>query len=75
MLFSRKRSGNSSPEELEASKRDEAIKSLERERQRINLEIEDVLKKYANESGNRSLKKRRRKSDTYPNDWNFRSGD
>ena len=75
MLFSRKRSGNSSPEELEASKRDEAIKSLERERQRINLEIEDILKKYANESGNRSLKKRRRKSDIYPNDWNFRSGD
>ena len=75
MLFSRKRPGNSSPDELEASKRDEAIKSLERERQRINLEIEDVLKKYANESGNRSLKKRGRKSGAYPNDWNFRSGD
>lgn len=75
MLFSKKRPKDRSPDELGSSERDEAIKSLERERQRINLEIEDVLRKYANESGNRSLKKRGHKSGAHPNDWNFKGGE
>lgn len=75
MLFFKKRHADRVPEELASSEKDEAIKSLERERQLINLEIEEVLRKYANESGNRSLKKRGHKSGAYPNDWNFKSGE
>lgn len=73
MLFSKKRLVDRAPEELATSEKDEAIKSLERERQRKNLEIEEVLRKYANESGNRALKKRGHKFGSHPNDWNFKS--
>lgn len=75
MIFSKKRPADRAPESLDSRERDEAIRSLERERQRINLEIEEVLRKYANESGNRSLKKRGHKSGSYPNDWNFKTGE
>lgn len=75
MIFSKKKTDNRAPESLDSAERDAAIRSLERERQRINLEIEDVLRKYASESGNRSLKKRGHKSGSYPNDWNFKIGD
>ena len=75
MIFSKRKSADRPPESLDSRERDEAIKSLERARQRINLEIEEVLRKYANESGNRSLKKRGHKSGSYPNDWNFKTGE
>ena len=73
MIFSKRKSADRPPESLDSRERDEAIKSLERERQRINLEIEEVLRKYANESGNRSLKKKGHKSGSYANDWNYKS--
>lgn len=72
MIFSKKKSADRAPEGLDSQERDDTIRNLERERQRINLEIEEVLRKYASESGNRSLRKRGHKYGSYPNDWNFK---
>ena len=47
------------------------IRRLEREREKVNNEIENILRSYAKESGNRALKKRRRKIGYLPNDWSF----
>ncbi len=54
----------------EKEKADE-IARLERERLRINTEIEQVLKNYAKESGNRRLCRRRYKIGKAPNDYGF----
>lgn len=54
--------------------RHEAIKRLERERKKVNSEIENILKSYAKESGNRSLKAKRRLLGA-PNDWEFMGQD
>ena len=55
--------------------RHEAIKRLERERKKVNAEIENILKSYARESGNRALKEKRRIFGTAPNDWEYRGQD
>jgi hypothetical protein len=47
------------------------IRRLEKERERINSEIESILKSYARESGNRALKKRRGSVGSLPNDYSF----
>lgn len=57
---------------MNSSDRREAIARLERERIRINYEIEGVLKSYAKESGNRALKRRRHRLGDSPNDWNYK---
>lgn len=70
-IFSKKRLAEREPSSLDSAERSEVIKGLERERQRINLEIEEVLHKYANESGNRFLKKKKRRFGSSQNDWNI----
>ena len=60
-------------EAMNSSDRKEAIARLERERIKINFEIESVLKSYAKESGNRSLKHRRHKLGRSANDWNYKA--
>lgn len=56
---------------MDSSDRDEAIKRLERERIKVNEEIESILSSYAKESGIHSLKPRRRRSRPSQNDWEF----
>ena len=70
-IFSKKRLAERETSSLDSAERSEVIKGLERERQRINLEIEEVLHKYANESGNRFLKKKKRRFGSSQNDWNI----
>ncbi len=53
--------------------RDEAIRRTERERLKVNLEIESVLRLYAKESGNHSLSRRKHKIGKSPNDWGSNS--
>lgn len=69
-MFKKRR--NQPVEAMNSSDRKEAIARLERERIRINFEIESVLKSYSKESGNRALKKRKYKLGNSPNDWNYR---
>jgi hypothetical protein len=47
------------------------IRRLEKEREKINAEIESILKSYSRESGNRALKKRRGAIGKLPNDYSF----
>ncbi len=70
-MFGRRKRGEIEYAEASSAERDEAIRRLERERERINLEIEGVLKMYAKESGTRSLSKRRHKMGKSPNDYSF----
>lgn len=56
---------------MNSSDRDEAIKRLERERIKVNEEIESLLSSYAKESGIRSLKPKRRGGRPSQNDWDF----
>ncbi len=58
---------------ITSSDRDEAIRRLERERMKVNLEIESVLKLYAKESGNSSLSRRKHKMGSSPNDYSYNS--
>ena len=51
--------------------KDNEIARLERERLRVNTEIEQVLKNYAKESGNAKLRRRRFKMGKSPNDYGF----
>ena len=57
--------------ELEYTPRDKEIERLELERLRTNIEIEQLLKSYAKESGDRSLRKRKYKLGRGANDYGF----
>ena len=70
-LFTRKKAGFAPVDTMRESERDSEIDKLERERLRINTEIEQVLKNYAKESGNRKLRRRRHKMGKSPNDYGF----
>ena len=56
-------------EGISSSQRAVMIRRLERERQKINTEIEAILASYARESGNRALKKKRLRNGRRSNDW------
>lgn len=56
-------------EGISSSQRAAMIKRLERERAKINSEIETILSSYAKESGNRALKKKRFRIGRRSNDW------
>lgn len=58
-------------DDLGARDRDDMIRRLEREREKVNAEIESILKSYARESGNRALKRRRRSIGKLPNDYSY----
>lgn len=56
---------------LGSRERADMIRRLEKEREKINAEIESILKSYSRESGNRALKKRRGAIGKLPNDYSF----
>ena len=58
-------------DDLGARERADMIRRLEKEREKINNEIESLLKTYARESGNRALRKRRASIGGLPNDYSF----
>ena len=58
-------------EAISSSQREIMIRRLERERRKINAEIENILANYAKESGNRALKKKRFRIGRRSNDWLF----
>ena len=69
-LINRKAKGSSLG--ISESDKEAEIKKLERERQRINLEIESLLSDYARKSGNRSLRPRKHRAGSAPNDYNYK---
>ena len=54
---------------MSSEQKSDMIKRLERERRKINSEIESILRSYAKESGNRSLKRRRAGRAPDMNEW------
>ncbi len=58
-------------EGMSSTERDMMIRRLEKERKKVNSEIESILKNYAKESGNRALLRKRGKRRRYPNDFDF----
>lgn len=56
-------------ESISSSQRAIMIRRLERERAKINSEIESILASYAKESGNRALRKKRFRIGKRSNDW------
>ncbi len=58
-LFSAKNKENRRIEAMSSHQKADMIKRLERERRKINSEIESVLKSYAKESGNRALRRKK----------------
>ncbi len=69
-MFGKRKSKNNYSR-LTSADRDEAIRRLERERLKVNLEIESILKMYAKESGNRALARRKHKMGASPNDYSY----
>ena len=55
---------------MSAREREAIIKRLEREREKINSEIEGILQSYSKESGNKALLKKKRGS-TSLGGWDF----
>ena len=71
-LFGNKnKKGFATVESMKSGDREEEIARRERERLRICEEIEQVLKNYAKESGNRRLARRRYKIGKGPNDYGY----
>lgn len=70
-MFRKKDNVKKRVDNMSSADRDEAIKRLERERIKIGEEIESILASYAKESGNHSLKPRRRRAKPTLNDWDF----
>ena len=58
-------------DDLDTRDREDMIRRLEKEREKVNAEIESILKSYARESGNRALKKRRGAIGKLPNDYSY----
>ena len=70
-FFKKKESKHTPVSAMHESERDLEIARLESERIRINTEIEQVLKNYAKESGNKRLRFRRFRMGKSPNDYGF----
>lgn len=68
-MFGKK--SNKSLDDLGTREREDMIRRLEKEREKVNAEIESILRSYARESGNRSLKKRRGALGKLPNDYSY----
>ena len=58
-LFKRKNDDVRRIVSMSSHQKADMIKRLERERRKINSEIEAILKSYSKESGNRSLRRKR----------------
>lgn len=72
MAILNKKDFNSASAGMRDTDRDAEIRRLERERLRVNLEIEELLREYSRKSGNRSLKPSRRRAGGSPNDYNYK---
>ena len=71
-LFANKnKNGFANVQTMKSTDREEEIDRLESERLRISTEIEQLLKNYAKESGNRRLARRRYKIGKGPNDYGY----
>lgn len=70
-MFRRKDDVKKRVDNMSSADRDEVIKRLERERNKINGEIESILASYAKESGNHALKPKRLRRRSQLNDWDF----
>ena len=66
-----RKKANKPLDDLGARDREDMIRRLERERAKVNTEIESILRSYARESGNHTLKKKRGASRKLPNDYNY----
>ena len=58
-LFRKKDNELRPVESMTTQERADMIKRLERERRKINSEIEGILKSYSKESGNRALRRKK----------------
>ena len=58
-MFSKKDDVKKRIDNMNSADRDEAIRRLERERTKLNEEIESILASYAKESGNRALRQKK----------------
>lgn len=70
-FFQKNKKAQRTVESLASSERDAMIRRLERERKKVNAEIEGILKSYAKESGNKALKRKRFGRKAVPNDFDF----
>jgi hypothetical protein len=68
-MFGKK--SNKSLDDLNSRDREDMIRRLEKERERINAEIESLLRSYSRESGNRILGKRKKQVGRLPNDYSY----
>ena len=68
-LFRKKENLLQSPESMSRDEKEKEIDRLEAERARINSDIEKILRAYAKETGDRTLKRRRRRFGRAPNDY------
>ena len=66
-----RKKANKPLDDLGARDREDMIRRLERERAKVNAEIESILRSYARESGNRTLKKKRSTTRKLPNDYSY----
>ena len=70
-IFNNKSKEKINYDNMSTADREDMIKRLERERQKVNSEIESILRSYAKESGNRTLKRGKRRIGRAANDWSF----
>ena len=70
-MFGRKDDIRDRVDSMSSVERDEAIRRLERERNKLNDEIESILASYAKESGNHSLRPKRRRRRTSSENWDL----
>ena len=70
-MFKRKSDESRRINNMGTADRAEAIKRLERERAKINDEIENILESYAKESGINTLRPKGRRNRSHLNDWDF----
>ena len=70
-FFGKKHKKTKSIESMTSTERDMIIRRLEKERKKVNSEIESILKSYSKESGNKALRPKRFGRRRRPNDFDF----
>ena len=70
-FFGSKSKEAKSIESMTSTERDMMIRRLEKERKKVNSEIESILKSYSKESGNKALRRKRLGRKRRPNDFDF----
>ena len=70
-MFKRKNDETRRINNMGTADRGEAIRRLERERAKIDGEIENILANYAKESGNHALRPKKHRARAHANEWDF----